>query len=147
MSNTNWSTSLLVFSMAWFSPLILLTLPKSPSACKIFTKPLPWDNQVKKARSSDFVKICTITKKNIDTIFTRSGHGTSSTHRSRHNQPQRAPRLLFNLRAALAGKKLQHRRHNPPPCHQPHCHSNPHPHHPHHKRWDQGSNSTHGRWE
>ena len=48
MSKTNWSTSLLVFSMPWFFPLILLTLPKSPSACKIFTKPLPWDNQVKK---------------------------------------------------------------------------------------------------
>ena len=65
MSRTNWSTSLLVFSMPWFSPLILLTLPKSPSACKIFTKPLPWDNQVTPSWSSDFVKICTNTSRKM----------------------------------------------------------------------------------
>ena len=65
MSKTNWSTSFLVFSMPWFFPLILLTLPKSPSACKIFTKPLPWDNQVKKAWSSDFVQTCRNTPRKI----------------------------------------------------------------------------------
>ena len=65
MSKTNWSTSYLVFSMPWFSPLILLTVPKSPSACKIFTKPLPWDNQVTPSWSSDFVQTCTNTSRKM----------------------------------------------------------------------------------